>query len=87
MDIDFSDNDMVWIDPGSDYGSPWDLCRTLTDTDGGPVFIEKGHATADNFYILFDAGERVRLTMSASSVAYRWLDPRAEVPVCSGFVT
>lgn len=60
MDIDFGDNDMVWIDPGTDYGSPWELCRTLTDEDGAPVFIEPGQATVDNFFILFDAGERVR---------------------------
>ena len=60
MDIEFGDNDMVWIDPGTDYGSTWELCRTLTDGDGAPVFIEPGEATVDNFYILFDAGERVR---------------------------
>ena len=59
IDIEFGDDDMVWVDPSADYGSPWDLCHTLSDADGAPVFIEPGQATVDNFFILFDAGERV----------------------------
>ena len=60
MGIELYEDDFVWLDPGPEYGSIWDLCRPLEDEEGNPIFLKHGDATADNFYILCDAGAEVR---------------------------
>ena len=59
LNIDLYEDDFIWLDPGPQYGSTWDLCRPLADEDGEPIFIGYKQATADNYYILFDAANEV----------------------------